>query len=85
LLSISQREEIQTALGIPLETKVHLVTLRDCLFAHDHHEVLPDEFNKPDILEKAEIAALKIMDHVFSGYHHTRFMNSILTVHSKLN
>ena len=48
------------------------MTLRDCLFAHDHHDVLPEEFNRPEVLKKAEMAALKIMDHVFAGYHHTR-------------
>ena len=60
-------------LGIPLDENVHLVILRDYLFVHDHHGLLPDEYNRADVMQRAEAAALKIMDHAFSGFHHTRY------------
>ena len=68
-----QREEIQTALGISLDTKVHLGSLRDFCVAHEHHGVLPEKYKHPDVMRRLEVAAIKILDHVVSGYHHTRY------------
>ncbi|XP_076801057.1 lysophosphatidic acid phosphatase type 6-like [Clavelina lepadiformis] len=70
----NKREEIQVALGIPPETNVHIVTLRDCLCSHKFHGVLPAHLNLPEVLEQAEEAAKHVMDHVFAGYEVTREM-----------
>nr|XP_002122434.1 lysophosphatidic acid phosphatase type 6-like [Ciona intestinalis] len=66
------REDIQRRLNISLEYNVHLVTLRDCLFVHKFHNMLPPEFNVPDVLEHLDEVSVRIMDYVFAGHGESR-------------
>uniref|UniRef100_H2YF55 Lysophosphatidic acid phosphatase type 6 n=1 Tax=Ciona savignyi TaxID=51511 RepID=H2YF55_CIOSA len=62
------REDIQNQFNISPEHKVHLVTLRDCLFVHKFHDMLPAEFDKPEAMTNLERVSVEIMDYVFAGH-----------------
>jgi len=61
------REKLQKMMNIPEDDKsFHIVLVRDALFSYQFHSVLPSQYNQ-QMLDVAEIGAMKVMNHVFTG------------------